>query len=302
MKTPKTISLLIFSLTFLLFTLNSYGQDGRVTPIADNVYAFSFGFDAASEYNSLFIVTDDGVIAIESVNTAHSTAFLKAIKETTNQPIKYLLLSHNHWDHTGGGKIFKEAGAIIVAHQEATEWMKDNPHSDVVLPDFSWSGEKKIIKLGDKTVELLYHGRNHGYGMTTFFMPNEKVAYIADVITPGRALFTMLPDFHIQGWLNTLSEIDKLDFNKAIYSHSYTKTTPLDTKEWVSLTSNYIKDLQKAIGAEFAKGTPLMEISTTVKLPQYAHLLMYEEWLPMNVWRILLDGGMGPFSWAPTKH
>ncbi len=132
-------------------------------------------------------------------------------------------------------------------------------------------------------------------------MPKEKVAYIADLATPGRALFTLLPDFHIQGWLNTLSAIDALDFDKGIYSHSYTKTTPLDSKKWISITSNYIKDLQKAIGEEFQKGTPFMEISTTVKLPQYDYLLMYKEWLPMNVWRIMLDMGMGPYSWAPSK-
>jgi len=299
----KIIAQLSFALVFFIYTSSTaYGQEGRVTPIAENVYAFSFGFDAVSEYNSLFIVTKEGVIAIESVNTAHATAFLKAIKSTTDQPVKYLLLSHNHWDHTGGGKVFQEAGAITIVHEEAMAWMKDNPHPDVILPDFSWSGDKKAITLGGKTVELLYHGRNHGYGMTTFFLPKEKVAYIADLATPARALFTMLPDFHIQGWLNTLNEIEKLDFDKGVYSHSYTKTTPLDSKKWISVTSNYIKDLQKAIGEEFKKGTPFMDISTSVKLPQYDYLLMYNEWLPMNVWRIMLDMGMGPYSWAPQKH
>ncbi len=174
MKPQKIILSLIFLLNFSIITSNAYGQ-GRVTPIADNIYAFSFGFDAVSEYNSLFIITNEGVIAIESVNTSHAKAFLAAIKKTTDQPVKYLLLSHNHWDHTGGGKVFKDAGAITIAHEEAIAWMKDNPHPDVMLPDFAWSGDKKTITLGNKAIELLYHGRNHGYGMTTFLCQRKKL-------------------------------------------------------------------------------------------------------------------------------
>jgi glyoxylase-like metal-dependent hydrolase (beta-lactamase superfamily II) len=50
----------------------------------------------------MFVVTGEGVIAIESVNTQHSMGLLQAIGEVTGQPVKFMLHSHNHWDHASG--------------------------------------------------------------------------------------------------------------------------------------------------------------------------------------------------------
>lgn len=68
-------------------------------------------------------VSLSGAIAIESVNTEHATGLLQAIRELTDQPVKHLLHSHNHWDHSSGGQVFKEVGAPTLAHVEACAWM-----------------------------------------------------------------------------------------------------------------------------------------------------------------------------------
>ncbi len=139
--------------------------------VDDGIYAYG---DPAGGYTSMFVVTNDGVIVLEPVNTGHSTAMLNAIRSVTNQPIRYLLHSHNHWDHSGGGQVFRDAGATIVAHVEAYEWMKANPNKDMALPDESWAGNRKDIVLGGTTIELYYLGMNHGLGMTVFRLPREK--------------------------------------------------------------------------------------------------------------------------------
>lgn len=73
--------------------------------IADGVYSYGPGAD----YVSMFVVTDEGVIAFESISTAYSTAVLQAIQESTDKPVRFLLHSHNHWDHASGGQVFKDA-------------------------------------------------------------------------------------------------------------------------------------------------------------------------------------------------
>ena len=72
----------------------------KTIEVADGVYAFDNS--KVTGYNSLFVTTGDGVVVIEPANPNHAKALLQAIRSVTDEPIKYLLHSHNHWDHTGG--------------------------------------------------------------------------------------------------------------------------------------------------------------------------------------------------------
>jgi len=268
--------------------------------IAPGVYSYG---DSATGYFSMFMVTKDGVIAIESVSSQHATGMVKAIKQITDQPIRYLLHSHNHWDHASGGKVFRDAGATLLAHEEASAWMKANTGPDMVVPDKSWEGNRKDITLGDTVVELHYLGMNHGLGMTVFLLPKEKIAYIADLVVPNRVMFNIVPDFNIKEWERSLKVIAQMDFDKAVYSHN-ANATPLlgGNKQDVNDYLQFMQDLRGAIFAEFKKGTNPMMVPTVVQLPKYKDWAMYKEWLPMNAWRILLDEWMGPFPWRPNQQ
>ena len=291
------IALVVIStlLNAAAFTKNLPDHTAKIT---DGVYSYGPG----DGYISLFLVTSKGVIAIESVSTQHAKGLIQAIKEVTDQPIKLLLHSHNHCDHSNGGQVFKNAGATTIAHVEAYNWMKANVGSDMVVPDEYWEGNRKDIKLGDTTIELHYMGMNHGLGMTIFRLPKQKTAYIADLVTPNRVMFSIVPDFNIREWERTLEEILKLDFDKAIFSHNE-KTAPLQggTKQDVVDGLQYIRDLRSAIYAEFKKGTNPMMVPSTVRLDKYKDWAMYDQWLQMNAWRVMLDDWMGPFPWRPDQ-
>ncbi|NQY73592.1 MAG: hypothetical protein HRT90_02400 [Candidatus Margulisbacteria bacterium] len=174
--------------------------------------------------------------------------------------------------------------------------MKANPHRDMLLPDKGWRGKLKKITLGGRTIELHYFGMNHGLGMTVFYLPKEKIVYIADLVTPKRLLFTIVPDFNIKETQRTLKEIMELEFDVVLFSHG--KRT--GTKSEINEIWQYTEDLRTAIHAEFTKGTSPFTIPNVVKLPKYEDWAMYKEWLPMNAWRILLDDHMGPFPWHPN--
>ena len=188
----------------------------NTTTVAEGVYLFAPG----DGYTSMFVVTSDGVVAIEPVNSQHAKDLLDAIGQTTDQPVRYLLHSHNQWDHAGGGQIFRDAGATILAHREAYDWMQANPHRDMVLPDEGWNAKRKDITLGGTTIEMHYVGMSHGLGMTVFRVAEQKVVYVADLVTPNRVLFATVPDFNIKEWMRALYEIEALDFDKAVFSHS----------------------------------------------------------------------------------
>lgn len=256
----------------------------RTIEVAPGLYSFGAGM----AFNA-FMVTDDGVVVMDSFDQDFAAASLAAIREITDRPIRYLVYSHNHYDHISGGAVFKAAGARILSHATTADWLERHPSPDVAMPDETWSGAKSELSLGSRRIELLYFGENHGVGMTVFRFPREKTIYTVDLVVPNRVAFTYMPDFSPREWERTLAELDALDFDRVMYAHN----APLGPRTSVAEQLQFLRDLRAAISAELKQGTPFMKIPDTVKLPQYAHWDGYEDWLPMNAWRVLLEIAMG---------
>jgi glyoxylase-like metal-dependent hydrolase (beta-lactamase superfamily II) len=301
LKIPKlAATATVFVMGFCGLALAA-GQ-GKVTTheIAPGVYSF----DSGGGYHSMFVVTNSGVAAFETVNSKHAGAMLKAIRGVTDQPIKYALHTHNHWDYSSGGRVMQDAGAKTVMHAKGAEWLAANLGRDTSTIDIVWDGARRDIPLGHITIQSHYLGLNHGLGMTVFVIPELRVAYIGDLVTPNRVMFSIVPDFNIREWERSLKEIEALDFDIAVCSHNDLPAEKVRngcTKTHVTEEREFIGDLRKAIFAEFKKGTPPSQIPAAVKLPKYAHWNHYEDWLPLNAQRLLLDLWMGPYPWVPAK-
>ncbi len=257
----------------------------QLVKIAENIY--SFGTTMGSF--SLVMVTDDGIIIGDPVNQNHSEIMLKAIRTITDQPIKYLVYSHNHWDHTGGAKVFKNEGTIILSHIDARDWLLENPNSNVVVADEIWEGDFKEIVLGDKTLELHHFGASHGEGMTVFYLPDDKIIFIVDIVTPKRLAFTIMPDFYPKEWERTLIEVEKLDFDTAMFGHKRAFGPASEVTE----VREYLQDLRSEIFRMMQDGVNPMMIPSTIELPKYQDWEFYDEWLEMNTWRVFLEPHMG---------
>ena len=102
--------------------------------------------------------------------------------EVTNQPVKYVIYSHHHFDHIAGGKAFKDAGATFIAHRRAKERLEmlKDPHT--VLPDEAVPDSGRTITLGGTTLELHYLGLNHSDSTLVMRLPKEKIIFIVDTI------------------------------------------------------------------------------------------------------------------------
>ena len=257
----------------------------QLVMVAENVYSFG---DTMGSF-SLVMVTDEGVIIGDPVNQGHSVAMLEAIRSVTDQPIKYVIYSHNHWDHTSGGQVFKDEGATILSHIDAREWLLENLNPNVVVADEVWEGNFKEISLSDKTLELHHFGASHGEGMTVFYLPEEKIVFVVDIVTPKRLAFTIMPDFSPKDWEITLIEVEKLDFDTAMFGHKRAYGPASEVTE----IREYLQDLRAEIFSMMQEGVNPMMIPSTIELPKYQGWQFYNEWLEMNAWRIFLEPFMG---------
>ncbi|MFQ5636185.1 MAG: MBL fold metallo-hydrolase [Gammaproteobacteria bacterium] len=150
--------------------------------LAPGVYAFRYTF-----YRNVFIVTEEGVIATDPMNAVAAAALRKAIADVTNQPVRYVAYSHSHWDHSSGGRLFKDEGAVFVAQRGCAANHAENPNPDVVPPDITFDDYYEIA-LGGKSLEMFYFG------------PSHDNCLVVMVINPGNFLFMVDTANPPDGW------------------------------------------------------------------------------------------------------
>jgi glyoxylase-like metal-dependent hydrolase (beta-lactamase superfamily II) len=243
----------------------------------DNVYVFRNG-----NHQAMFIVTPAGVIATDPVAYGRPTGgqqYIDEIKKVTDKPIKYLIYSHHHFDHIAGGKAFKDAGARIIAHKNATARLKqlNDPHTP--LPDES-IGNKKVISLGGTNLELLYLGANHSDSTLVMRLPKEKIIFVVDTIPvgsfPGRGMI----DFYPLETEAFMKKVIDLDWERLIPGHPGAPNGRLGTKDDAKAVLAIYQDASAEMKKLGQAGKCWDEAEKEFKLEKYATLPGYANGLP----------------------
>src|SRR5918997_281470 len=249
--------------------------------LADDTFAF-----VNSGYISLFIVTDEGVIATDPGSQAgpeRAEAYRAAIASVTDQPVRYLVYSHDHADHATGGEVFADT-ATFVSHRNAVEKLAALNDPRTPVPEIAFTDEL-TIELGGKTIELYYTGRNHSDNSVVLLYPDRRLLFAVDFIPVNTLLFQDLPDAYPEEWIESLRWIEEnLDFDVLVPGHP-----PLPgTKDNVRQVREYIEDLMTAVRAAqdqgLADNSPeMIEAVRTELEPAYGSWGMFAEWLPLNI-------------------
>jgi len=246
----------------------------------DNVYLFRY-----QSHQSMFIVTPKGVIATDPIGRYRPeavTAYLAEIKKITDQPVKYLIYSHAHFDHIAGGKPFKDQGATIIAHKNAKahfEWAKDS----VVMPD-QVVDQKKVISLGGTTLELIYVGRNHSDSSLVMRLPKEKLIFLVDFIPIEGVQFRNMPDnVSPVEYEDSIKKVIALDWDRMIPGHPYAGGR-LGTKKDAQDHLTFLQELSAEV--KNVASTKCTDVAMKeIKLPKYEKWSNYEQYLPGNIQR-----------------
>ncbi len=159
-----------------------------VEEVGDGVYLYRSG-----DQRSLFMVTDDGVIVTDPINADVAKTYREAIAMMTDQPVKYVVYSHYHWDRVAGAGIFKDEGAEIIAQKKCVQRFKANPNDAVLMPDISFSDHYEI-SLGGKSLDLYYFGPSHGDCLTVFLARPANLVQIVELVNPPAATFPADPN------------------------------------------------------------------------------------------------------------
>lgn len=256
-----------------------------VKQIASDLYFF-FDYDGS---NSVFLVTDQGVLVIDT--REHPRAgqdLIDRIRKVTDKPIKWVINSHFHDDHTFGNAAFQAAGATFVAQMETARIMQlvqpkemarrmdyfQSNHYDpnevkLILPDVTFD-TKMTIHLGGREVRLFYLGPGQQPGDTFVLFPRERALY-----TPGAFARRSIPNMaftpSVDNWIKLLDQVAGMDVDYILPAHGDV-ATPADVKELAAMLGDEYATVKGAI----AKGMSLEQAQQTFTFPQYKDWRNYD--------------------------
>ena len=260
----------------------------RIENIKGNVYRF-----VDDRHRSLFVVTKSGILLVDPLNSSAAEWLSAELEKRFQQPVRYVVYSHNHSDHIYGAEAFQSPHTLFIAQELARQDIVVTQAATVV-PDLTFK-QQMAVTLGDHTIELRYHGPNDGRGSISVLVEPEKVLFVADWIVVGRMPWQKLWSYDIQGIINSTYEVLDLGFDVFFGGHG-----KVGNREDIERYLQYMETLHAEVTKGVLAGKSLKEMQQEIRLDDYQDLEHYEEWLPLNIEgvyeRLMEESGMG---WRP---
>jgi len=249
-----------------------------VEEVSDGIFAYiqldgSWGLN-----NSGFLVGSDGVTVVDTCFTERrSRMFLNAIRRQTDLPLRTLVNTHHHGDHTHGNYVFLPA-ATIVGHELCRQEVIATGHGATGLfPGVEW-GEVRIappfltfeerlnLYVDDLKVELIFAGPAHTTNDVVAWVPERKVLFAGDVVFNGGTPFVMMGS--IAGSLEALERLRALGPQTIVPGHG-----PVCGPEVLDEVADYLRFVREAARRGFEEGLTPLATAQRTELGRFGELL-----------------------------
>ena len=260
----STFGLLVLGCLAAPFAANAqFGTEPAklsLVKVRDDVYVIRNPFVPG---NTTAVITGEGVILVDDKFEIDHENVVAMLKTVTNQPIKYVINTHDHADHSGGNAKLQAAGTLAVASEQARQRMV--AANQPGLPDITVQ-PRGTIWLGGKSAEIYWMGRAHRDGDVVVLFPQSRVLAAGDMYTHGEGTPQLVD--HAGGgsakeWTATVEEVLKLDFDTVVPGHGDVATKRDiaafrdSTKRFTELVTQLVKqgrsraDIEQAMRSEF---------------------------------------------------
>ena len=163
------------------------------TDLGNRTYMLSNGMSG----NVTIAVGDDGIIMVDAQHAPMHEKLKAAIAAVSPQPVKFLINTHIHGDHTGGNLPFAKDGVTIVAHENVKKRLAAGTTSNIsgqpnppvaaeALPGRTYAGDSTSVEVKGRVAQLKHHPRAHTDGDTYIYFADANVLSTGDTFNNGR--------------------------------------------------------------------------------------------------------------------
>ena len=249
---------MMIALWFVSMAVQARDLSLQPVPVAPDVYAV-VGDLAGQTYendglnNNLgFVVSDAGVLVINTGPSERvARALHAAIRKITAQPVKWVVNVNSQNHNWLGNGYFKSLGATILASNEAERVMremgaqqldankallKEKADGTVLTYPTELTADKRELKLGKTTVQLLHFGPAHTPGDLVVWLPQQKILFAGDIVYTER-LLAVIPIGNTANWVQAFDKLAALNPKTIVPGHGRPTTIEVarrDTRDYLS--------------------------------------------------------------------
>ena len=279
------------------------------TKLSDNAYAYT----AEGDPNTGIIIGDDAVMVIDTQATpVMAQDVIRRIREVTDKPIKYVVMSHYHAVRVLGASAYQ--AQHIIASQDTRYLIVERGAQDMkseierfprlfqaveTIPGLTWptitfKGEMTLW-LGSLEVKLMQVGRGHTKGDTIAWLPQQKILFSGDLVE-----FDATPyagDAYFSDWPQTLDNLAAMNPLALVPGRGAALTTPAMVQAGLAGTRAFVSDLYANVKAGAAAGKDLHAIykdTHAAMKPKYGNWVIFDHCMPFDVTRALDEATQHP--------
>ncbi|MFQ6130936.1 MAG: MBL fold metallo-hydrolase [Armatimonadota bacterium] len=228
-------------------------EEGAVREIAEGVWV------REAVDNCTWALLDDFVVAVDALEEAHlADEVLAAIETTTGKPLRYLINTHWHGDHTACNRAFAEAGATVIAHKTAAASAKRDKDG---YPDVSFDASLTVHG-GSRRAVVHHAGGTHTPGDTVVHFEWAGVLCVGDLFGWGLVPLSRIADDAVRRILDIMEQLVALEPKIVVPGHGPRATTA-QLERWVE----YFRWLLEEVPRLGAAGNSVSQIQEALPMP-----------------------------------
>ncbi|RST55982.1 MBL fold metallo-hydrolase [Variovorax sp. MHTC-1] len=283
----------------------------------------AWAYTAEGDPNTGIVIGEDCVLVADTQATpAMAADVVRRIREVTDKPIKYVVLTHYHAVRVLGAAGYKPEH--IIASQDTRDLIVERGEEDkaseigrfprlfqnveTVPPGLTWPTMtftgKMTLWLGKLEVQLIQLGRGHTKGDTVVWLPEERTLLSGDLVE-----FDATPyagDAYFQDWPKTLDNIAALEPKALVPGRGAALTTPEEVAKGLAGTRSFVADVYQSVQEGVKAGRDLNTVykDTYAKLkPKYSQWVIFDHCMPFDVSRAYdeASGHADPRVWTAER-